>query len=84
MDRKLWVAINDLLDIADGAAKVLDNYTGDEWDKWANQMVPNDALVYQTELERAVEAVEKLMPADSEMQPPVGDMIAWAVREELP
>jgi hypothetical protein len=82
MNYKLWSAIQELLDTADGAAKVLDNYAGNEWDKWAYRMVPNSALVYQTELEACVARVEKLMPAAPDDLPDMGALIGKAHREE--
>jgi hypothetical protein len=82
MDRKLWNAIQELLDIAESSAKTLDRFAGDTWDKWAGQMVPNEALICQTELEACVARVEELMPAAPDDLPDMGALIGKAHREE--
>jgi hypothetical protein len=82
MDHKLWNAIQELLDIAESSAKTLDRFAGDTWDKWAGQMVPNEALICQTELEACVARVEKLMPAAPDDLPDMGALIGKAHREE--
>jgi len=66
MDKKLWNAIQELLDEAEYAITVLDNYESDVWDDWAKQMVPNAAAIANEGLEKAVERVTALMPEDPE------------------
>ena len=80
MDKKLWDAIQGLLDEATYAASVLDNYEGDEWDNWAKQMVPNSAAVSKEGLESAINHLEALMPEDPET--PLEKSLASAEYEE--
>jgi hypothetical protein len=80
MDKRLWTAIQELLDEAEYAVKVLDNYEGDEWDNWAKQMVPNSAAISKDALNAAAERVAKLMPEDPET--PLETAIARAEYEE--
>jgi len=80
MDKKLWTAINELLDEAEYARNVLDRYEGDEWDNWAKRMVPNSAAISKSSLEAAAARVEKLMPPDPET--PMEQAIARAEYEE--
>jgi hypothetical protein len=80
MNRKLWTAIQELLDEAEYAVTVLDRYEGDEWDDWAKRMVPNNAAVSKSALDAAAERVAKLMPEDPET--PLETAIARAEYEE--
>lgn len=63
MDPKLRRAIDELLDAADFAAKVLDNYADFESDGHGS-MYPNSAAVMSKELPRCIADVEALMPRD--------------------
>jgi hypothetical protein len=80
MDRKLWTAIQELLDEAEYAVTVLDRYEGDEWDDWGKQMVPNSAAISKDALNAAAERVARLMPEDPET--PLETAIARAEYEE--
>jgi hypothetical protein len=80
MDKKLWDAIQGLLDEAAYAASVLDNYEGDEWDNWAKQMVPNNAAVSKEGLKSAINRLEAMMPEDPET--PLEKSLARAEYEE--
>jgi hypothetical protein len=65
MDKKLWTAIQELIEAADYAVGVLDRYA-DYQDDEDGDMVPNPPLRALTELEEWATAVEKLMPPDPE------------------
>lgn len=80
MDKKLWTAIQELLDEAEYAVTVLDRYEGDEWDDWAKMMVPNPAAIAKDGLAKAAERLEELMPPDPES--PMEQAIARAEYEE--
>jgi hypothetical protein len=80
MDKKLWTAIQELLDEAEYAVTVLDRYEGDEWDNWAKQMVPNSAAISKAALGVATDRVSELMPPDPET--PLETAIARAEYEE--
>ena len=80
MDKRLWTAIQELLDEAEYAVTVLDRYEGDEWDDWAKRMVPNGAAFAKDGLGNAAERVSKLMPPDPET--PLEQSIARAEYEE--
>jgi hypothetical protein len=80
MDKRLWTAVQELLDEAEYAVKVLDRYEGDEWDDWAKRMVPNSAAISKENLEYVINRVEKLMPPDPET--PLETAIARAEYEE--
>ena len=80
MDKRLWTAIQKLLDEAEYAVTTLNLYEGDEWDDWAKRMVPNSAAVAKEGLEIAIERLGKLMPPDPET--PMEQAIARAEYEE--
>ena len=64
MDRKLWTAIQELLDAADYALGPLDRHSDYEDDPFGVTMVPNAALSAHACLSEAAEQVAKLMPPD--------------------
>jgi hypothetical protein len=80
MDKKLWAAIQELLDEAEYAVTVLDRYEGDEWDDWAKRMVPNSAAISKENLESAINRLDAMMPEDPET--PLEMAIARAEYEE--
>lgn len=63
MRAHLWQAIQELMDIAEGAAAVLDNYADLEDDEHGG-MVPNPAAAYQQYLIEAVETLGTLMEVE--------------------
>ena len=65
MDKRLWEAIQELLDAADYALGPLDNYS-DYVSEPLNYgiSVPNDALTAHSLLKQAIDEVEKLMPKE--------------------
>jgi hypothetical protein len=80
MDKKLWNAIQELLDEAEHAVTVLDRYQDYEDDPYDLQPSPNAAMVAHTHLKKAVEIVDALMPEDPET--PLEKAIARAEYEE--
>jgi hypothetical protein len=80
MDKKLWLAIHELMDAADFALGPLDRYSDYEDDPLGPTMVPNAALTAHGCLESAIAGVEKLMPEDPET--PLETAIARAEYEE--
>lgn len=66
MDRKLWNAIQELLDAAEYALGPLDRYADYEDDPMGPVMVPNAAMSAHACLSEAAETVSKLMPPDPE------------------
>lgn len=68
MDKRLWDAIQELLDAAEYALGPLDRYSDYEDDSPPGPpvMVPNTALSAHGCLKEAYETVEKLMPPDPE------------------
>ena len=80
MDRKLWKAIQELLDAADYALGPLDRYSDFVEDPIGPTMVPNEALSAHGCLSEALERVQKLLPPDPET--PMEQAIARAEYEE--
>ena len=60
MRAKLWNAIQELMDVAEGAADVLDRYSDLESDGHGG-MTPNLAAAYKQHLTEAVDALANLM-----------------------
>ena len=60
MNRNLWNAIQGLMDVAEGAADVLDRYADLEDDGYGG-MTPNSAAAYKQHLGEAVDALANLM-----------------------
>jgi hypothetical protein len=65
MDKKLWIAIQELIEAADYAAGVLNRYADYEDGDYGVQ-APNRELIAMGNLEEWATAVEKLMPPDPE------------------
>lgn len=61
MDKRLWNAIQELLDAAEYALGPLDNHSDFEDDPNGPTMVPNAALSAHACLSEAAETVSKLM-----------------------
>lgn len=61
MDKRLWTAIQELLDAAEYALQPLDRYSDFEDDPMGPVMVPNQAMSAHACLAEAAEAVSKLM-----------------------
>jgi hypothetical protein len=80
MDKKLWTAIQELLDEAEYAVTVLDRYQDFEDDPHDLSPSPNPAMLAHHHLKEAAERVEKLMPEDPET--PLETAIARAEYEE--
>jgi hypothetical protein len=66
MDKKLWTAIQELIQAVDYAVGVLDRYADYQDDESGGPQYPNPPLRALTELEEWATAVEKLMPPDPE------------------
>lgn len=67
MDKRLWNAIQELLDAAEYALQPLDRYSDYEDDGTPGPlMVPNQAMSAHACLSEAAETVSKLMPPDPE------------------
>jgi hypothetical protein len=79
MDKKLWTAIQELIEAADYAVGVLDRYADFQDDGDGGQEA-NPPLRALTDLETTATAVEKLMPEDPET--PLETAIARAEYEE--
>lgn len=80
MDKRLWTAIQELLDEAEYAVTVLDRYQDYEDDPLGPVMVPNAAMTAHSGLSAAAERVSNLMPPDPET--PQEQAIARAEYEE--
>lgn len=65
MDKRLWNAIQEMLDAADYAIDKLDRYTDYVDDKFSHQLVPNDALSAQSCLKEAFATLDALMSKET-------------------
>jgi hypothetical protein len=66
MDRKLWTALQELLDQADYAVEVLGRYQDWEDHPYDLQPTPNNAMIAYSGLKKAAERVnEMLAPIDT-------------------
>jgi hypothetical protein len=79
MEKKLWTAIQELIEAGDYATNVLSRRADFE-DGDYGVSTPNIELVALTELESALTAVEKLLPVDPET--PLEKAVARAEYEE--
>lgn len=70
MDKRLWNAVQELLDAAEYALGSLDRYSDYEDDPMGPVMVPNAALSAHGCLKEAAGRVEALMPPDPETPNP--------------
>ena len=80
MDKRLWDAIQELLDAAEYALGPLDNYSDYMDDPLGPVMIPNDAMTAHSCLSEAAERVSKLIPLDPES--PMERAVARAEYEE--
>ena len=65
MDKRLWTAIQEMLDAANYAIEQLDRYTDYEDDPFGQQMVPNGALSAQSCLKEAFSTLDALMEKET-------------------
>ena len=61
MDKRLWNAIQELMDAADYALGPLDRYSDFTEDPMGPTMVPNEAMSAHACLSEALETAQKLM-----------------------
>jgi len=66
MDKRLWTAIQELLDEAEYAVTALDRYQDWMDDPFDLQPAPNAAMVAYSGLKSAYERVNNMMPPDPE------------------
>lgn len=66
MDKRLWNAIQELMDAADYTVTALDRYADYVGNPFYGMMEPNAALSAQSCLKDALDTVEQLMPPDPE------------------
>jgi hypothetical protein len=66
MDRKLWTAVQELIEAANYAVGVLDRYADFQDDEGGVTQSPNPPLRALTDLENTATAVERLMPENPE------------------